>query len=227
MNAYKGIADFFKDNLFDKAKEYQYSESNIFILQNNFVGLASKHGQQYRNIVHCTNQMDGREPLEYARDIVATWIFEDYMLEVLQNDYFEIKLGGADKVREFLPNEKVKYDSDFIIVHKDKRYKLELVTNYTDFWDRQKKIHLRCKKYDSLIKEKAILLGIGLTSKNFLTIDFENPPKAKYISQHKYTKKPAQEIEIRDKIQLRNFCTNSIIEELHKIIKLRIENFNK
>ena len=91
------------DGLVSKAKELGYKEENILILKGQENELKSQYSECYDNIQSCRHNRDTRTPMEYAQDLVASWIFEDYIVKKIQeNPLLEILLAGADKKREIL-----------------------------------------------------------------------------------------------------------------------------
>ena len=135
MGAYQGLLDFFGKPLFKVAEEYKYPESSIEILKD-FNWFTTRYSDVYKNLKTCAMNADNRSLEEYAKDLVASWLIEDYLLKILNpNDgEFRTEKAGGDKNREILPTTKVKADSDFLVHFKDgKTRHLELMNNYTDF----------------------------------------------------------------------------------------------
>ena len=99
-------------NLVPIAKSLNYPESSITVLQGNLVGLKAKFPQIHSNLLSCRHNKDKRTPLEYGKDLVASWFFEDYLMEELTNAGLSIAASGADKDREILPNLIVLSSSD-------------------------------------------------------------------------------------------------------------------
>jgi len=224
-NAFDGLNQYFERGVLEQAKRYNYSEPNILILKNNLAydfELKWKYPQICENIFSCSKQSDKREPLDFARDIVAGWVFEDYIMQMMRSEVFAVKLGGADKEREILPANKVTYRSDFVLKYQKKSYKLELMTNYTGYWSNCGRFHLRCDKYKDLVEEKCFLLGVCIVSNRFLLIDFDEAPKSKRI-EHLVWKKPAQEIEICDSVLFYNLTSEEIVGQLQKHLDGRIK----
>jgi len=220
-NAFEYINKYFKGFIVEQAKHLNYSAENVLILEYKFKELSSKYMTTYKNIVSCKNQRDKREPLEFARDIIANWIFEDFVLDLLSNDSLKVVLSGGDKNREILHALNVTHDSDFIIKKDGKKYKLELMANYTSYWLKFKKFHLRNDKFDKLIKSKSLLLGVCTENKKFILLDFINPPLAKHMDKHPDYDKPAKEIEIDSTMKFFDLSSDNLITQINSLINKR------
>ena len=80
-HTYKELSNFFEMRLELLAKKLNYSESNILVLEGNEEELKNLYPDVHANILSCIHNRDGRSPMEYARDLVSSWIFEDYMVQ--------------------------------------------------------------------------------------------------------------------------------------------------
>ena len=75
MGAYSGLSAYFEQPLCDYAIQFGYDESNIVILEGDINRLQANHIEIYNNLLSCNHHSDSRTPLQYAQDLVATWIF--------------------------------------------------------------------------------------------------------------------------------------------------------
>lgn len=66
-----------------KAKDLNYSESNTLILAGDEQTLKTKYPVVYANLLSYGHNKDGRTYMEYAQDLVASWIFEDDLMAQL------------------------------------------------------------------------------------------------------------------------------------------------
>jgi hypothetical protein len=118
----------------------------------------------------------------------------------MQNTSFSIGLSGADRNRKILSNTRTSTASDYIVSTPDGLcLKIELVNDYTGFWYRKQKLHLRDNKYNQLARQKSLLLAIALSPdiRQFALFDFRYDIPAKYIESHfPYGGKPAYELSI-------------------------------
>ena len=80
MSAFEGLSNFFGASLEDMAKRLNYNPANILILQNKEKELRLKFPETYTNLVSCKHNRDRRTVMQYAQDIIASWIIEDYIL---------------------------------------------------------------------------------------------------------------------------------------------------
>lgn len=96
--------------------------------------LQNRHLDIYNNLLSCRHHSDRRTPLEYVQDLVASWLFEDYFINEMQNNEFEIHHAGADRTRLILPNQRTSTSSDYIITtNSGTQILMELVNDYTGF----------------------------------------------------------------------------------------------
>ena len=115
MGAYEGLSNYFEKPLCEYAISLGYDESNILILKGDVNNLKNSHLNIYQNLLSCQHHSDRRTPLEYGQDLVASWIFEDFFINEMQNAGFDIQLSGADRTRLILPNQSTSTISDYLV----------------------------------------------------------------------------------------------------------------
>lgn len=211
MGAFTGAKKFFENNLITIAKKLKYREDNILILEGKEAELKEKYKETFINILSCNHNRDKRTPFEYAQDLVASWLIEDYFLEELKSNNYQIVLDSADKERKILKNSKVSSKSDFkLILSNQDIINLELVNDYTGYWSSHKKLHLRDSKYDELKKSFSFMLAVSIVTNEFMIIDFKNRINSKKIASHfPYGGKSAYEIDLSE-ISVYNIKTEPI-----------------
>lgn len=216
MGAYLGAKNFFNISLEDVARKLGYSDENILILSGNEEELRRNYNDTYQNILSCDHHSDTRTPFKYAQDLVASWLIEDSFLDVFNRCGLYTSLDGADCTRHILSCSKTSTSSDYSVCYDNMTRKIELMNDYTGFWAKNRKLHLRDNKYKNLQKEHAILLAISMTTKEFALFDFKDEIKAKYIPSHRpYGYKPAYEISISDDMMY-NATGENIVNEIIK-----------
>ncbi|MBT7557017.1 hypothetical protein HN615_08840 [Candidatus Woesearchaeota archaeon] len=216
-NIYNSLSNLFNKKLADIAKEYNYSNSNIYILENNFKKLQMEYPDIWKSLQSCKHQRDKRTIEEYAKDLVSSWIYEDTVLIYLKDD-FEIDLYGADKERNILPNSKVSSGSDFCIKKNGKLVSIELVNSYTNYWKTYQRIDLRDNKFEKLKDKQAILICIDIYNKEFYLIDLKKiNDNIKYIKYHKPYGKPAYQIFLEN-TKVFSFSIENLIEQLNRFL---------
>lgn len=77
-----------------------YSQSNVFILQNDFYSLQEQFPEVWAVIQTCGRNKDHRTFESYAQDLVASWLYEDTLLFYMQKYGLRVNLNGADQGRE-------------------------------------------------------------------------------------------------------------------------------
>ena len=199
MGAYKGLSEFFP-NIVEEAKKQKYSEANILILQGDRGGVKEKYPKTHEAIFSCTHNSDQRDPFEYAQDLVANWLFEDWLVFGLRKNRTTIILNGADRKREILPNEKVGGHSDTVVVIGGQRRGMEITTNFTGYWKREMKVDLRDNKYNNLVDHGCLLCGIDMLNKEFFILDMGSKSvKATYEAEHAaWGRKPCYSVLLKE-----------------------------
>ena len=201
MGAFVGAEHFFNKPLIEVAKQLHYDEDNLLILQGKEQELKERYPNIYKNILSCRHNADKRTPMEYAQDLVASWLVEDSFFKVLNHGALRVDLGGTDSQRKVLSKSKVKTNSDFFVHYHDKSLKIELMNDYTGFWDKYHKLHLRDDKFVRMKNGGCLLLAVSTVNKNHALFDFNKGFNAKYIPSHRqYGGKPAYELEISSDI---------------------------
>ncbi len=201
MGAFSQLSAYFTEGIVAVARKLRYSEENLLILQNKERELQCRFPETYENLLSCEHNKDYRTPMEYGQDLVASWVFEDYTMQALLNAGLDIEKAGADKNRIILPHAKISTHSDYFVTWCDEKVLLELMSDYTGFWSRESRMHLRNDKYLALKEHNSLFLGIDTQGKKFLFLDFTEPMRAQYIEHHRpYGDKPAYEITLPDGI---------------------------
>ena len=202
MGAFTGAREFFHRPLDEVAAEYGYSDDNLLILRGNGEELRARFPRIYQNIMSCEYQADQRMPMEYAQDLVASWLIEDYFLKDMSPDpehagQYSISLNGADRRRQILANTRVSASSDFMVEKGRTRIKLELMNNYTDYWQRMGILHLRDWKYQKMQESRSLFVAVAMHTREFAIFDFREDVPAEYVPTHKgYGYKPAYALSI-------------------------------
>lgn len=216
MGAFIGSQSFFKYPLIRVAQNLGYAQDNLLILQGDIQTLQNQFPDTYRNIMSCQHHRDNRTPLEYAQDLVASWLVEDSFREVLNSHGLCAELDGADHNRRILANVRTSASSDFIVSYNGCSRKLELMNDYTGYWARTGLLDLRDSKYQSLTTEQSLFLAVSITTKEFALYDFSEEIPAHFIPSHRpYGGKPAYQIRITN--DMMNEATSYNITEAIKL----------
>lgn len=198
MGAYSGMSQLLGD-LVPIAKSLNYPESSITVLKGDMLELQTKHPQTYNNLLSCRHNRDRRTPLEYGQDLVASWLFEDYLMKELSDAGLAISGAGADKNREILPNVKVSSSSDCEVTYKGVTRGLEIMNDYTGWWKKTHHIDLRDQKYSKIVRTNSLFLGVSNSDNTYVLIDKMATFPSKFIPAHApYGFKPAYQLTITD-----------------------------
>lgn len=196
MGAYKHMLGLYPD-LVEKAKSYNYPESSVCILKGNELELQQQFPETYNNLLSCRHNRDTRTPFEYGQDLVASWLFEDFLMENLTNAGLVVSAAGADKTREVLPHTKVSSSSDCVVSYNGKERLLELMSDYTGYWAKNGKIELRDAKFKKMQDSKSLFLGVSTMDNKFILLDIGEDFESKFIpSYFLYGYKPAYSIKL-------------------------------
>ena len=217
MGAYQNMSGLYPD-LIEKAKAYGYPSSSICILEGDEKKLQRDFPDAYNNLMSCNHHRDRRTPMEYGRDLVASWLFEDYLMEHLQAEGISVSSAGADKNREVLPNAKVSSYSDCLVRYDGRERLLELMSDYTGYWARYKKMELRDSKYTKMQESKSLFLGVSTVDQKYILLDMSEVFDFTFIPAYfLYGGKPAYSIKLsRDR--LRDLDFRDIAEDIKRMI---------
>lgn len=187
----------YKKPLADIAFMLNYSQSNIYILQNNFKALRAEFPNVWSVIQTCEKNMDRRTPEEYSQDLVASWLYEDTLLFYMQKYGLSIRLNGTDKERTILRANKIEHSADYLVTGKNQTRQMELINSYTPYWGKNMAIDLRNDKFLRMQSDKVLLLCIDVYNREFFIIDFQNEiVQAECLKFHKPYGKPAYRIHL-------------------------------
>ena len=136
MGAYQNASQLLPKPVLAMAREVNYSKENYLILARRNKQLQKEFPQIWENIQGCAYCADGRAPIEYARDLVASWLVEDYFLHLLTEAGYEAAAAGADKKRTILQYCQTGAECDFQIRLGGQVFHVEFLCDYTGYWCR-------------------------------------------------------------------------------------------
>ena len=221
-NIYSMLESFFDEPIVDIAKKLKYDEDNILILESDEEGLKLEYPETYNNLLSCKYNKDARTFIEYAQDLICSWIFEDYLLLSLKEQDLKIELSGEDKNRKILKSAKVSASSDYFINFNERKAFIELVNDYTGYWKKKKICDLRDEKYNHIKKASenanySLLLGIDFKNSEFFLFDLnKNQNDIKYSEYHFAYHKPVYSLKLNnikyEKFNFEKIC--SVIKDI-------------
>ncbi len=218
MGAFAQLSAYYPD-IIRKATELNYSEENLLILAGNEQALKDDYPETYANLLSCGHNKDGRSYMEYAQDLVASWVFEDDLMAQLAWEGLQITGAGADKERKILAHKQVSAGSDCLVSWRGRRVLLELMSDYTGYWTKYGQMDLRDDKYNKLVRSNSLFLGISTKDQKFIFLDFSTNVPATFIPSHRpYGYKPAYQVKVN-----RSSLLPFNIERLVELIKAAIE----
>ena len=198
MGAFTELSKFFSKGIVNQARAMGYSEDNILILLGDTASLQRQFPQTHQNLMSCSHHRDRRTPIEYGQDLVASWLFEDSLVQSLSNCGLKVSLSGADCNREILSNTNVSSNSDCLVTLNGVSVQLEIMCDYTGYWERTGRIDLRDSKYQKLCNTRSLFLGISTHTTSYILLDFGGNVPANYIPSHRpYGGKPAYSVPVK------------------------------
>lgn len=183
MGAFTGMTALL-GNLVPIAERLGYPESSICVLKGDIDVLEKEFPKTYSNLMGCNHNRDNRAPIQYGKDLVASWIYEDFLMEQLKLVGITIEGAGADKNREILAHAKVSAASDCLVTYNGKSRKLEIMNDYKGYWANNRCLDLRDAKYEKLSRENSIFLGVAPLHKKYVILDFSEKIEATFIPHH-------------------------------------------
>ena len=168
-------------SLVSVAKELGYSEQNLDIL-----GCDAKNVDQKKSVYKKYKKLfdsflkdewnkslvDGRNVLDYFKDLISSWIGEDLLVKALNEYGFTASLANADKDRV------IKTERREVTGEPDIKVEYEGCTRYIELMDalspveRYGQFDLRLSKAKNQFARKTIFLLHGLADNKFILIDF-------------------------------------------------------
>lgn len=226
-NIFQKFSEYFNESPIDAAKNLRYNGDNIFILGldiNDVNKLILSKPELYTTLRSCNHHRDSRTPIEYAQDLICSWLIEDHIVSELQKKDLAIQLNGEDRERKILKSRNVSTNSDYFISFNGKRAYIELANDFTGYWHKTGKYDLRDSKFDHIKKmaeeaDKSLILGIDFKNHLFFLVDVCDPNiTIKAIPYHFIYKKPAHSISIPKTI-LKEYSIPAIAEEIKSKLK--------
>lgn len=171
----------YKRTLYSVAQELGYSEQNLDILgcdgkdQMQKKVVYKKHKKLFDAFLkdeRLKELMDGRNVLDYFKDLIASWIGEDLLVKALNEYGFKAQLANADSDR-VIKTERVNVTGE-----PDIKIEFEGVTRYLELMDalspveRFGQFDLRLSKAKNQFNRKTLFLLHGLADRKYVLIDF-------------------------------------------------------
>ena len=205
-------------DLVEKAKSYNYPASSVCILSGDEQRLNNEFPETSNNLASCRHNRDRRTPFEYGQDLVASWLFEDFLMENLKNAGLTVSGAGADKNREVLPTTRVSASSDCLVTYNGKTRLLELMSDYTGYWAKNGKMELRDAKFKKMQDSASLFLGISTVDNKYILLDMSGDFESTFIpSYFLYGWKPAYSIKL-PKNQMKVLDFSILADEIKKMI---------
>ena len=172
----------YKRSLLSVAQELGYSEQNIDLLScdkndpESKKATYKKHKKLFDSFLHDEWNMslvDGRNVLDYFKDLIASWIGEDLLVRALNEYGFTASLANSDSDRVIkTERKKVTGEPDIKIEFEGNTRYLELMDALSHV-EKYGQFDLRLSKARNQYEKKTIFLLHGLADNKFILIDFK------------------------------------------------------
>ena len=134
MGAYEGLSKYFPNGMINKANELGYGEFLILVLKGDVETLCKKYNSLWNNLKECKYQMDNRDPIEFGRDIIASWMFEDCVVGALKSSGLKMSYGKDYPTRKRFVSRVDKLDTSVTIDAPNHNFQLEIRCDYVGAW---------------------------------------------------------------------------------------------
>lgn len=199
----------YKRSLLSVAKELGYSEQNLDLLgcdpkdKEAKKRVYQKHKHLFDSFLHDAWNMalvDGRNVLDYFKDLISAWIGEDLLVKALNEYGFNASLSNADSDRV------IKTERRIITSEPDIKVEFEGNTRYLELMmalspvEKYGQIDLRLSKVKKQFNRKNLFLLYGLADAKFILIDFlrENVTVTCNFPNPRYGNKPSSILRFAD-----------------------------
>lgn len=214
MGAYEGLSRYFKDGVIQKANELGYGEFLISILKGDEDILEQKYNSVWNNLKNSKYAMDGRTPIEYGRDMVSSWIFEDCVIGALKSSGLNLSYGKDYVCRKRFISRPDKLDTDVTLNTGLHKYVLTIMCDYTGLWLENKTLALRKSQYKKLKNKQMIVLGFSITDNKLIILNSACAKDATYLESYKpYGGKDVYTINIPES-SICTFTISTMIKEI-------------
>lgn len=136
-----------------------------------------------------SHKRDSRSAKQYGEELIRGWLIEDILADKLNDGGVSVSMSGEDKHREFL--EETTADADLVATVNGTDTHIEVITDYSGFWQRNGDADLRDNKYNQIQNHpQTLILGLDFENDSVFVVNPEemNP---EYLSSHPYWNKPA------------------------------------
>lgn len=157
--------------LYEVADTYGYSEVNKAILLATDIDDLIQYRDLISKALSLEHNKDNRSTLEFLKEMVANWLIEDYIKQLLENAGFIVNRDGSDCNREFQYNGEIKANPDFILTKDGITRNVELQVSYTTYWNGVEEVFLRDNKFEHLYERGDILLLVDFSNFTFTYFD--------------------------------------------------------
>lgn len=190
----KTVLDFFNSHYSGSVSAFVKSKSwkeNPDMIERVLNGETSEDDIEYLEdkLSALSHKRDSRSAQEYGEELIRGWLIEDILADKLQSGGVSVSMSGEDKNREFL--EETTADADLVATVNGKTTHIEVITDYSGFWQRNGDADLRDNKYNQIQNHKnTLILGLDFENDSVFVVNPEEMDP-EYLSSHPYWNKPA------------------------------------
>lgn len=214
MGAYEGLSRYFNGGVLQKANELGYGEFLISVLKGDVETLERKYNSVWDTLKNCKHQIAGREPLDYGKDMIATWMFEDCVVGALRKSGLNISYGKDYLTRKKFTPRPDKLDTSVIITTSEGNFNLIIRCENTGAWTRTNTIILREPQYKKLKNKKTILMALSTVDNKLILLNHGDISEAIHIDSYEpYDGKSVYSL-ILPNTAVRKFTIPTMVDEI-------------
>ena len=214
MGAYTGLSKYFGNGIINKANELGYGEFLMSILKGDKEILEQKYNSLWNTLKICTYYTENKDPIEFGRDMVATWMLEDCVLGALKKSGVDISYGKDYLTRKRFTTNADKLDNTIIINTPTKTISLFIRCDYTGAWTREGTLVLRESQYKRIKDKKMILMGLSTIDNKLILLNHTSLSNVTHIESYEpYYGKPVYSLNIPES-SITTFSIPNMINEI-------------
>lgn len=199
MGAYEGLSRYFPEGIVNKAHKLGYGEVFISLLNGDEETVVQKYNSIWNTLKQSHYQREGRTPMEFGRDLTASWLFEDCVLGVLKVNGVNVSYGQDYINRKVFTSRVDKLDTNVTIYVGGKSHSLQIRCDHKLAWSKTNIMYLTESKFKKMKKRNALMLGFSTVDGKMIVMDNSCTKNATYIESYEpYGGRPVWAINISD-----------------------------
>ena len=214
MGAYEGLSKYFANGVLHKAHELGYGEFLISILKGDEEILEQKYNSVWNELKKCKYHIEDKTPIDFGRDMISTWMFEDCVIGTLKKSGLDITYGKDYVNRKKFTTRPDTLNNSVFINTPTQTFSLIIRSDYTGAWTKTGTLVLRESQYKKLKNKNMILLGLSTIDDKLIILNHTSLSKIRHIESYEpYNNKSVYEIDIPES-SICEFNKTNIVKEI-------------